>query len=256
MAMELFREVLRSVQDPDPLFQYETYLRESILQRYSLTVLLKPNLSNIQSNNLGPVLLKCNRYLKGSIRTVKVKTYALEDSNAAGVSRAGWRLFHLEGDTAFLDSLRPFPEDHLFPLGVVGVMIKGGNRVCQRKKDLSLSQTNDLQNVLLSVRCRTQGLPANIGIEPIRGPNRPSAKAGRGDPPRGSSPHPSSSNSTPSAWREPLLSQESIAHVLQQASGEVFRRAETHTENSNDQSRGQTGAPGEHSRPQPKPNDA
>ena len=46
MAMELFREVLRSVQAPDPLFQYETYLRESILQRYSLTVLLKPNLAN------------------------------------------------------------------------------------------------------------------------------------------------------------------------------------------------------------------
>ena len=87
MAMELFREVLRSVQAPDPLFQYETYLRESILQRYSLTVLLKPNLANIQSNNLVPILLKRNRYLKGSIRTVKVKTYASDDSNPVGVSR-------------------------------------------------------------------------------------------------------------------------------------------------------------------------
>ena len=69
----------------------------------------------------------------------------------------------------------------------------------------------------------------------------------------GVSPRPSSSNSTPITRREPLLSQESIAQVLQQASDEVFRGAETHMESSNDQSRGRAGAPGEHSRPQPKP---
>ena len=88
--------------------------------------MLRNNLSSIANDNLAPVLFKRNRYLKGSLRVVKIKFFTAEYRNTTGFSRAGWRLFHLEADADFLQSLHPFSEDHLFPLGVSGVIIRGG----------------------------------------------------------------------------------------------------------------------------------
>ena len=140
LAIEQFREVIRSISPPDAEYQYETYLRESVVQKYSITTMLRSNLMSIQNDNLAPVLFKRNRYLKGSLRVIKIKFFAEEDRNATGISRAGWHLFHLEADPDFLLSLQPFPEDHLFPLGSSGVIIRGGTCVCARKKDLTVEQ--------------------------------------------------------------------------------------------------------------------
>ena len=140
MGLERFREVIRSISPPDVKFQYETYLRKSVVQKYSVIIMLRTNLEGIQNDALAPVLFKCNRYLKGSLRIIKIKFFAAEDCNSTGISRAGWRLFHMEADPDFLRSLEPFPEDHLFPLGSSGVIIRGGTRACTRKKDLSSAQ--------------------------------------------------------------------------------------------------------------------
>ena len=84
--------------------------------------MLRSNLMSIQNDNLALVLFKRNRYLKGLLRVIKIKFFAEEDRNATGISRAGWRLIHLEADPDFLLSLQPFPEDHLFPLGSSGLL--------------------------------------------------------------------------------------------------------------------------------------
>ena len=70
--IELFREVVRSIESPTPGFQYETYLRESVVQKYSITIMLRSNLSGISNDNLAPILFKRNRYLNGSLPVVKI----------------------------------------------------------------------------------------------------------------------------------------------------------------------------------------
>ena len=95
IALEQFREVVRSIDPKTSGYQYETYLRESVIQKYSVTIMLRNNLASIANDNLAPVLFKRNRYLKGSLRVVKIKFFAAEDRNTTGISRAGWRLFHL-----------------------------------------------------------------------------------------------------------------------------------------------------------------
>ena len=54
--MELFREMVRSISPPDLEYQYETYLRESVVQKYSVTVMLRSNLDNIEDDDFAPIL--------------------------------------------------------------------------------------------------------------------------------------------------------------------------------------------------------
>ena len=100
----------------------------------------KPTLPLFRAINLPRCFFKLNRYLKGSLRIIKVKYFAEEHHSVTGICRPGWQLFHLEADRDFLQSLRPFPEDHLFPLESSGVIIRGGSRTCARKKDLPREQ--------------------------------------------------------------------------------------------------------------------
>ena len=116
--------------------------------------MLRSNLDNIKDDDFAPILFKRNRYLKGSLRIIKVKFFAEEDRNSTGISRAGWRLFHLEADSAFLRFLEPFPEDYLFPLGSSGVIIRGGTRACAKKKDLTTAQAAWLDQLTRPTRHR------------------------------------------------------------------------------------------------------
>ena len=50
--------------------------------------MLRSNLASIQNDNLAPVLFKRNRYLKGSLRIIKITFFVAEDPNATGISRA------------------------------------------------------------------------------------------------------------------------------------------------------------------------
>ena len=96
--------------------------------------MLCTNLASIYNDNLTPVLFKRNRYLKGSLRVIKIKFFAEEDRNSTGISRAGWRLFHLKADPEFLHSLQPFP-DHLVLLSAEA------NAPAPERKDLTVEQT-------------------------------------------------------------------------------------------------------------------
>ena len=78
--IKAFREVVRQYSPPDPDYQYETYLRDNVVKRFSLTV-LKKNLEAIRTDNLSPMLFRRNKYLKGSLSTVRVKTYGQQDVN-------------------------------------------------------------------------------------------------------------------------------------------------------------------------------
>ena len=107
--IEDFRALVRQFPAAEDGYQYETYLRDNLIQQYSLTVFLKDNLDNIQAEGLAPLIFKRNKYLKGSLRMIKVKSYLPEDVNAAGVSRKGWCLIHFVGSNTFLDSRRHLP---------------------------------------------------------------------------------------------------------------------------------------------------
>ena len=68
------------------LITNEMYLRESVIQKYSVTIMLRTNLASIHNDNLAPVLFKRNRYLKGSLRVIKIKFFAEEDCNSTSIS--------------------------------------------------------------------------------------------------------------------------------------------------------------------------
>ena len=55
--MERFREVIWSILPPDDEFQYETYLRESVVHKYSVTIMLHSSLEDIDNDSLAPILL-------------------------------------------------------------------------------------------------------------------------------------------------------------------------------------------------------
>ena len=59
--MEDFRALVRLLPAAKDGFQYETYLRDNLIQQYSFTVLLKDNLDNIQVKGLAPLIFKRNK---------------------------------------------------------------------------------------------------------------------------------------------------------------------------------------------------
>ena len=72
LGLEHFREVICSIAPSNAEYQYETYLWESVVQKYSITIMLRTNLAGIQNDALAPVLFKRNRYLRdpyGSLRS-------------------------------------------------------------------------------------------------------------------------------------------------------------------------------------------
>ena len=113
--------------------EYQTYLVDKIVDRYSLTILLRRNLRKIKLEKLGRLIFERNKKLKGSLKPVKCKYYAPEDTNLNGTSRRHWRLVHMEGNDEFLRSLAQFPDDEIFQLGSKGVQIRGGTRAESRK---------------------------------------------------------------------------------------------------------------------------
>ena len=126
--LEAVREAIRRWGNGNEKFEYETYLNDAIVERYSVTVLLKRNFRTIPSDKVADQLFKRNKQLKGSITALKCKIYADTDVNSNGTSRRDWRLIHYEADDTFLKSLEAFPEDHQFTLGHSSTTIKGGSR--------------------------------------------------------------------------------------------------------------------------------
>ena len=110
------------------------YLNGVIVEKYSITVLLRRNLRAIATENVASSLFKRNKQLRGQLTTIKCKHYSDTDTNSNGTSRRDWRLIHMEADEDFLRSLEAFPEDHHFALGLTGTTIRGGVRPESKKK--------------------------------------------------------------------------------------------------------------------------
>lgn len=138
--IELFRQHIRdwrpTDEDEEQLedMEFESYLIEAIVGQYSLTILLRRNLRRIKIENLAELLFARNKMLKGSLTHIKCKSYTQEDFNQNETSRKDWRLVHLEGDDAFLESIAQFPNDHFFKLGSDGVQVRGGKRVESKRR--------------------------------------------------------------------------------------------------------------------------
>ena len=124
--LDQFRNEIKEYGGPDSNTEYETYLNDAIVDKFSVTILLKRNLRSIATQKLAQMLFKRNPELRGSLRPIKCKHYAENDTNMNGTSRKDWRLIHYEANEEFLKSLEKRPEDHLFKLGATGVSIKGG----------------------------------------------------------------------------------------------------------------------------------
>ena len=112
---------------------YKRQLLDALIQKYSLTILLKRNHKKIAIEDLPTLLFERNKKLRGGLTPIKCKSYADTDVNQNGTSRKKWRLIHLEGDEAFLASIAPFPDDHFFTLGAAGVQIRGGVQAESKK---------------------------------------------------------------------------------------------------------------------------
>ena len=157
---------------------------------------------------------------------IKIKSYLPEDVNAAGVSRKGWRLIHFVGNDAFLASIAIFPDDYLFPLSSSGVMIKGGRRVCNRRKDLTPQQNATITAAITAAitppKCRARlgaaspnvGGPSPSAVPPAMNAEKNKAKPTSNYP---------QANDNPDGHS---MSEDTIDRILTQASGEVFRRNE------------------------------
>ena len=114
--------------------EFETYLLDALISKYSLTILLKRNNRKIKIENLPSLIFDRNTKLRGTLKPLKCKKYSDEDKNRDGTSRRQWRLVHLEGDAAFLDSISALPDDHIFKLGASGIQIRGGTRAESKKR--------------------------------------------------------------------------------------------------------------------------
>ena len=134
----------------------QTYLVDKIVDRYSLTILLRRNLRKIKLENLGRLVFERNKKLKGSLKPVKCKYYAPDDTNLNGTSRRHWRLVHMEGNDEFLRSLTQFPDDEIFQLGSEGIQIRGGTRAESKKQrsrtasESNSSKTSGMSGAVIS----------------------------------------------------------------------------------------------------------
>ena len=109
-------------------FEYQTFPRDALDRRLSLTIMLWQNLEGIEDDAIAPNLLDRNRELAGGVKVAKVKNFRADDLDTRGVSMLGARLVQLDGNETFLRSLEKLPKSHRFGLGVGTVIIRGGNR--------------------------------------------------------------------------------------------------------------------------------
>ena len=125
----------------------ETFLRDTIIECFSVTILLRRNHCNVNASSLPDKLFKRNNKLRGRLKAVKVKKYADDDVNANSTSRRQWRLVHLVADETFLNSLSKFSKNHKFCLGANEVTITGGIRL---DGDKGTNPQNNLSNKIIS----------------------------------------------------------------------------------------------------------
>ena len=109
-------------------YEYQTFPREALDKRLSLTMMLWQNLEGLKIPAIAPNLLDRNPGLEGGVKVARVKNFRAIDKDVRGESMLGARLAQLDGNETFLKSLEKFPRSHRFGLGVGSIIIRGGER--------------------------------------------------------------------------------------------------------------------------------
>jgi hypothetical protein len=104
---------------------FESFPKQSLMNKYSLTLFIPPNIRHVDTKKVLLWLMDLNRGLRGEIQPVSVKK--LKDSHPYE-RRRGARIVSFTGDQLFLDSLHQFPRDYPFDVKVGNLYIRGGER--------------------------------------------------------------------------------------------------------------------------------
>ena len=107
---------------------FNTFPRDLLLAAKELTLLLKEEMAGFQLQCVPKELFDRTSELHGTLQVTASYDYEDGEKTTLGVSKRGWRLVELVGDSIFLDALRVFSSSHYFPLGTTSVKIRGGNR--------------------------------------------------------------------------------------------------------------------------------
>ena len=111
-----------------PGFELDTFPKDCLLVGSELTILLKDRHRSYDLKYLPFSLFSRNKGLYGKVRVTHSKTYTSSDTTWQGISKKGWRLVYLAGDTIFMDSLKAFPSNFGFKIGSSKVQMWGGVR--------------------------------------------------------------------------------------------------------------------------------
>jgi hypothetical protein len=138
----IYRTAISSVEIEGHFFA--TIPRDILEPKNLVTVLLQDTHRHFRPELLATAIIQRNPELRGSIRAIRVKTFGSEDKTLKGKSKQGWRVVVLEGDLAFMASLRLTTDQHRFHLGAGHVYIRGGIRKDpeQAKSKTTSQQTN------------------------------------------------------------------------------------------------------------------
>ena len=114
---------------------YNTFLKEAMIANSGITVLLRSDFSEVQVKHL-PTLLFSRNELKGDLVIPEHDVYVEGDVTRQGISKEGWRLLTLVGDSDFLSSLSHFTENHWFNIGIGSIQIRGGQRKQESSEEI------------------------------------------------------------------------------------------------------------------------
>ena len=111
-----------------PGHRLDTFPKDCLLVGTELTALLKDKFRFYELKWLPYSLFSRNKGLHGKVRVTYSKTYTASDTTFTGISKKGWRLVYLAGDSIFMDSLKAFTSNYGFLMGSGRIQIWGGIR--------------------------------------------------------------------------------------------------------------------------------
>ena len=111
--------------------RFTTVLRESVMSKKGLTILLRKDMRHFKLECLAFELLESNPGLSGTIRVHQSRSFTAQDKTRGGKSKEGWRLVSLAASQQFYDSLSSYPESERFKVGSWNIQIRGGERAAE-----------------------------------------------------------------------------------------------------------------------------
>ena len=109
-------------------YQFNTFPQCQVEQEGRLSLFLRSTMRAFNLAVLPEALFEWNPMLEGGMEVICSRLYGPGDVTRNGISKEDWRLVWIQGDRAFLESLRHLSENYLFRLYPERVPIRGGIR--------------------------------------------------------------------------------------------------------------------------------